>query len=331
MNEGPGLIRLLKAYSEDSARENIFEAYPEFRSSLESSRQWYDQTLHEMMQVLEEELTLLVDKGYADATFKQQLMQNSEYYLYDMHAFVLQYLLWLYLNDAPFTIRNCTRLTRASVYGTLGYRLLDLNMDEQQHSDPSVQLLSRYLIHEYEYLLLDVFGRTDENITALRRIFNAHTDEEFRQLHCRGKQPCYTPGNLRQMADKAIHLFAPFTLALYFFNRAEKEPALWNIFRCTFAPIQLIDDLQDVSSDVHHGHYSIFFTKDDLPAGPVTTDDVVQQYPDRIASLYTEGISLFDEARQICKSEEELIFLLNIEKTRLRFNHTFLNLEKLTS
>lgn len=312
---------VVDAYLSDENMVNqLFHQFPEKKMAFDECLDWYQN----LLQLMESNLDVVLKDVSKQFSITQKLLEGlkhaDEYYLNNMHPFVVQYLVWLYLHDREFVIKYATTLHSAAIYGTLGYRILDLAIDEGKQNTSEMRLMSMYMIQKYEDHLLNCFGHTAKNQHQLSQIKYMLINEELRQLQCKYKANCYQINDLKQMADKAVHLFAPFALGLIRFNKQELYTSYWDIFRCTFAPIQLIDDVQDVEEDVREGHYSVFQSH----KNPFSK---MEEIPvELIHQLYAKGIELFTEARELCKSINDPVFLLNIEKTRLRFNTTFLAL-----
>ncbi len=315
---GHAITDVVKWYMQEKSDYDLNDLFSK-QPSLQKLSDWYNTTLDTMKDQLECNLEQLVSEKLLPQPFLDKLRSDEEYYMYDIHPFVLQYILWLYIHDKEFAINNAEKLYNSAIWGTLGYRLIDLDIDEAKSNTAELKMLSLILIQKYEDQLLSCFGYSEKYCQYLSRIKHEFVKEELRQLSLKYKAPCYQPGNMKQMADKAVHLFGCFALGLVRFNKENMYDIYWNIFRCTFAPIQLIDDIGDMQKDIEGGHYSIFWNEKMI--GEVNQDMISSNL---IESLYKEGIQLFNEARNQCKELKDYVFLLNIEKTRLRFNHRFL-------
>lgn len=315
---GHAIKEVVELYIQEKLGDNLHDLFNK-QPALQSLSDWYNTTLDEMKEQLDNNLDQLVADQLLPQAFLSKLRSDEEYYMYDIHPFVLQYILWLYVHDKEFALKHAVPLYDAAIWGTLGYRLIDLDIDEAKSNTAELKMLSLLLIQKYEDELLDCFGLEEKYYRHLSRIKQEFIKEELRQLSLKFKSPCYQSGNMKQMADKAVHLFGCFALGLVRFGKTDLYDEYWNVFRCTFAPIQLIDDLQDMEKDLASGHYSIFIN--DQPDKITKAEEIGEE---TIANLYHEGIRLFEEARYCCKELNDYIFLLNIEKTRLRFNHHFL-------
>jgi len=315
---GHAIKDLVELYNREELFNNINQVFNQ-QPSLQTLYNWYNATLDVMKLQLDDNLDQLVNDQLLPQAFLDKLRSDEDYYMYDIHPFVLQYILWLYIHDKDFALKNAGKLYDSAIWGTLGYRLIDLDIDEAKSNTAELKMLSLILIQKYEDQLLECFGVEEKYYKYLSRIKHEFIKEELRQLSLKFKAPCYQPGNMKQMADKAVHLFGCFALGLVRFNKEDVYDKYWDIFRCTFAPIQLIDDVDDMEKDIQGGHYSIFINN--KPDKKITVDDIAA---DTIESLYNEGILLFNEARNTSKELKDYVFLLNIEKTRLRFNHRFL-------
>lgn len=322
LNHGSAIQEIITLYHSDQLGENWNEIFNK-QESAKILSDWYNNTIDCMQVELESNMHEMVAEKIMPQVFLDKVSSEGEYYLYDIHPFVLQYILWLYVHDKEFALNNAKKLHHAAIYGTLGYRLVDLDIDEGRANSAELKMMSLLLIQKYEDTLLKCFGVNEKNYHYLSSIKHQFINEEIRQLKCKFKSPCYIQGNMKQMADKAVHLFGSFALGLVRFNKTDQYDAYWNIFRCTFAPIQLLDDISDMKKDLDGGHYSIFWTH--KVEGEVHIEDLPYQ---TMLDLYDEGIQLFNEAREISKNLKDYVFLLNIEKTRLRFNHHFLNVKQ---
>lgn len=316
---GHAIKAVVELYIQEKLGDNLHDLFNK-QPALQSLSDWYNTTLDVMKEQLDNNLDQLVADQLLPQAFLSKLRSDEEYYMYDIHPFVLQYILWLYVHDKEFALKHAVPLYDAAIWGTLGYRLIDLDIDEAKSNTAELKMLSLLLIQKYEDQLLECFGMEEKYYRYLSRIKHEFVKEELRQLSLKFKSPCYQPGNMKQMADKAVHLFGCFALGLVRFGKTDLYDEYWNIFRCTFAPIQLIDDLQDMQKDTEVGHYSIFWKE--KVTGEIHHEMISSE---TIKSLYNEGILLFNEARELCKKLNDFVFLINIEKTRLRFNYRFLS------
>jgi hypothetical protein len=112
------------------------------------------------------------------------------------------------------------------------------------------------LIAEYEQLALQIFGVTPVNLKIMHTMRTLFLRAEIKEKYLRGKASPYRLDQPKDLGAKGANAVGPFMLSLERLGRAALIEDYWEVFLLFGAAIQMIDDWQDLESDLAAGHFS---------------------------------------------------------------------------
>ncbi len=166
-------------------------------------------------------------------------------------AHVALFLSWIWRNRLPLTDFDVSRVVRAMLEGTLGYRLIDLHLDNRGLGAEAI-VLGTYLIRSHEHCLAGVFG--DHSLPVIKRYADLYAAVEYSEKSARWKRCPFSWDDAKRLGWKAAPLFAiPHLLLEKAGKRKSHIEAVIEGFCSLVAAYQLLDDATDACDDLAHG------------------------------------------------------------------------------
>jgi hypothetical protein len=187
-------------------------------------------------------------------------------------------------------------------------------------------LTAQALIAEYETLALSIFGVSENNLRILHQMRRYFLGAEIKEKAARGKSSPYRLDDPKDLGTKGANAVAPFMLSLERLGKAAQIDDYWQVFLLFGAAIQMIDDWEDLESDLAVGHYSYLTL---LPGKLPDLSDarkaarLLRADRERIASTYRTSRQMIAEARAtLTRLEDGFLFRL-VDVTELRLANYF--------
>lgn len=239
-----GLTRsyLAAAPSKDSAKDPAEEMMAEAFGILDSAT---DAILKEFA----------ARQGFDLSTSKNYQRRKDEGYLEVMYPAIVMFVIWLDREGQKKALENLGNVFASIMFGTVGYVILDTNLDEGKEN-PAEILLSLSFIQEGERLLLEALEFEEDEYELLNRLKQMYLTAEIKEKRLRFVGSPYTRDHPEECGYKAVHAYLPFALLLQKSGKEDRIDEYLQFFYEWGAPLQIMDDLQDLEDDLRNGHYS---------------------------------------------------------------------------
>lgn len=250
---------------------------------------------------------------------------NRFQYFKDAYPIFTFVAVWLDEQGLADTLDQFPDVLRSAVYGVAGYGILDANVDSPTPSPVEI-LTSHALIAEYETTILRVFGVTPVNMGILHRMRAMFLQAEIKEKQCRGKTSPYTGDHPEECGTKGAHSVTPFMLSLERLSRAAFIDDYWQVFLKFGAVIQIIDDWQDLTSDLALGHYSyVTLGAEGIHEGlnPQKTAERLRTDPARVRHTYEVSKALIADSYAILRQLDDRFLARLVDVTDLRLDAYF--------
>ena len=250
----------------------------------------------------------------------------KELYLRSFTFWFLFYISWLWIQlGIKLEAQKLESIFRVWVFGTFGYRLLDLFLDESKTGDQEA-IVGLWLIAEHESGLLDFFGHD----VSTARLIHEGKDEwfaaELQEKKCRGKCCPISIEDPLECAYKAAPIFSLFALPLHHYGYASAIKSYKELIYKLIATTQILDDISDLEDDLTHD----FFT---LPASgledvllkktPAEGAELVRSDSVRMKRMCTICCDLASSASHLAAAIEDPVFQVYAEYKLLLIRRIF--------
>jgi len=202
------------------------------------------------------------------------------------------------------------RVLNVWVLGTIGYRLLDLFLDEGKGSQ-SEAIAGLWLIDAHEAELRKLFGDSENTTDCIRESKTEWFAAELREKTQQGSRCPISPDDLTDLATKAAPIFALFRLALSKYS----DPGLATEYKALIykliAVTQILDDLADLEDDLSHGFFTLpcVGLEDDLAnLSAAAGAALIRDDDDRMRWLYGISRNLVVEAADLARNLRDPLF-----------------------
>jgi len=189
--------------------------------------------------------------GFDVTRWKSNRMQ----YFKDAYPVFAFLVVWMDEQGLSDLIVQFGDILEAGVFAVAGYGILDENVDSNQPSPVEI-LFANALIAEYELRVLTIFGISPVNLAILHKMRTLFLNAEIREKFVRGKTSPYLLERPQDLGAKGANAVSPFMLCLERLGRVDQIDDYWQVFLLFGAAIQMIDDWQDLESDLAAGHFS---------------------------------------------------------------------------
>ena len=245
---------------------------------------------------------------------------STYFYEKGIPSYVSICLFWLWENRVAMTDEDLTAIVQAVLEGNIGYRLIDLHLDDQTIGPEGV-VLGNCLVRAHEDRLATVFG--DEIARPiLKKYADMYAEVEFLEKSHRWKACPFSWNNAERLGWKGAPLVAVLHLMMQGAARpARHAEASASAMLRVLAAHQLIDDWHDAFSDLAKGTETLvaagFFNWNEEQ--PVTKSRV-QEFLDqpRMRPYITQVLALLDSAIRDLDAIDEPILALQAERVKNR-------------
>lgn len=237
---------------------------------------------------------------------------------YPVFAFLV---VWMDEEGLDEFIDDFGDILRAGVFAVAGYGILDANVDSDSPSPVEI-LTSQALIAEYETRALRVFGISKVNLEIMQRMRTLFLGAEIREKSMRGKASPYRLDNPKDLGTKGANAVTPFMLSLERLGRASQIEEYWEVFLLFGAAIQMIDDWNDLESDLASGHYSFVtlgFEKLHEFNDPREIAHILRQDKKRVRDTHACSKEMIAQSRSILSrlNDSYLVRLVDVTEARV--------------
>lgn len=286
-----------------------------------SSEDFNNSYLHECEHLIKTELEYYFD----DIKFLLE-QRNIFNYHNSMSFYTLIYLFWIWNNDFKLDRSDLAQFIKAVYLEALGYKMLDEATDKIDGGRELVYL-GLNSISIAEFILSEVFPNSN-----VPEIIKRHTHKlsqfEYSEKKNRWGNCPIKWDEANKLGFKASPLFSVFEIisSNYKFDANKINKLIVGMTKTT-AAMQIMDDFADVEEDLNNGIETLvmsgYYSKygKDTEGMKSNINDFLNQ--DRLMKIYITARDLFNEAREIFKSEEDDILGLFNEIQNYKF-HDFL-------
>ncbi len=248
---------------------------------------------------------------------------------YPVFAFLA---VWMAEEGAGDLVERFGEILRAGVFAVAGYGILDVNVDSNAPSPVEI-LAAQALIAEYETQALRIFGLSPVNLEIMRRMRSLFLEAEIREKSQRGKASPYCLDNPKELGAKGANAVTPYMLTLERLGKAAQIDDYWEVFLLFGAAIQMIDDWEDLESDLAAGHYSyVTLGSERLLAlkDPKQIAQLLRADTQRVRDTYARSQAMIAQARSILARLNETLLGRLVDVTEARVEAFFRKELKLT-
>ena len=225
--------------------------------------------------------------------------RRDEGYFRTFYPVIVTYMIWLDQEGEEKVLENVRDIFCSTIFGVAGYVILDSNLDEGGEN-PTEILLSLSFIQEHERLLLGVFELDAADYGLLNRFKQLYLAAEIKEKHLRFVRSPYTKDHPEDCGYKAVHAYVPFGLLLQKIGKEDQIDDYLQFFYEWGAPLQIMDDLNDLEEDLKTGHYSyptLGFEEELSRQSPSEVSKVIKSDREHIKRLYQVCKGLIESAR----------------------------------
>ena len=254
-----------------------------------------------------------------------QWKSNRSQYLKDAYPVFAFLAVWMDEEGLGELVARFADILQAGVLAVAGYGILDANVDGNA-SAPVEILTAQALISEYETLALSVFGVSEINLRILHQMRTYFLGAEIKEKAARGKSSPYCLEHPQDLGTKGANAVAPFMLSLERLGRAGQIDDYWQVFLLFGAAIQMIDDWEDLESDLAVGHYSyLTLLPGKLPdlREAKKAARLLRADAPRVQETYRVSKAMIAKARAILERLDDHFLYRLVDVTELRLENYF--------
>jgi hypothetical protein len=254
-----------------------------------------------------------------------QWKSNRSQYFKDAYPVFAFLAVWMDEMGLSDLVQAFGRILQAGVFAVAGYGILDENVDGK-HASPVEILTAQALIAEYELRALREFGVTPVNLEILHKMRTLFLEAEIKEKSMRGKASPYSLERPQNLGSKGANAVAPFMLSLERLGKASLIDDYWEVFLLFGAAIQMIDDWQDLESDLAAGHYSyvtLGYEKLLQQKDPKKIASQLRGDKAHVQMTYDCAKGMIERSRQILKELDDPFVVRMVDVTALRLDTYF--------
>ena len=246
---------------------------------------------------------------------------NRPQYFKDAYPVFAFLVVWMDEQGLEEYVNHFGEILKAGVLAVAGYGILDANVDSENPSQVEI-LTAQALIAEYETLALSVFGISKTNLDIMHRMRTLFLEAEIKEKSMRGKASPYQLENPKDLGSKGANAVTPFMLSLERLGKASLIEDYWEVFLLFGAAIQMIDDWNDLETDLVNGHFSYVTLGSDLMQlrnDPPKAALLLRHDRERIRNTNTCSKDMIAKSRVILKklNDPYLVRLVDVTEVRL--------------
>ena len=261
-----------------------------------------------------------------------QWKSNRLQYFKDAYPVFAFLAVWMDEEGLDDFVANFGEILRAGVFAVAGYGILDVNVDSDNPSPVEI-LTSQALIAEYETLALRIFGVTEVNLSIVQRMRNLFLEAEIKEKSMRHKASPYRLENPKDLGAKGANAVTPFMLSLERLGKASQIEDYWEVFLLFGAAIQMIDDWNDLESDLAAGHYSyVTLGYENLLElnDPKRIAQLLREDKKQVRDTYARSKEMIAQSRSILKRLDDSLLVRLVDVTEARLDSFFRKELKMT-
>lgn len=255
-----------------------------------------------------------------------QWKSNRLQYFKDAYPVFAFLAVWMDEEGLSDLVARFGDILEAGVFAVAGYGILDENVDSNQPSPVEI-LFANALIAEYEFRVLTIFGISPVNLAILQKMRSLFLNAEIKEKSMRGKASPYKLDRPQDLGAKGANAVSPFMLCLERLGRVEQIDDYWQVFLLFGAAIQMIDDWQDLESDLAAGHFSyVTLGREkliDLKDGKKTVR-LLKADKQHMRETYEKAQEMIRQSRVILSRLDDRYLTRLVDVTELRLNQFFL-------
>ena len=221
------------------------------------------------------------------------------------------------------------RMFRIWVYGTLGYRLLDLFLDEARGQGREA-IAGLWLIDEHERELREFFGYTTSTCASIHSAKKEWFAAELREKSLQGERCPVSYDSIGDLSTKAAPIFSLFGLALSRHSDSMMIQDYKDLVYRLVAVTQILDDLSDLEEDLAQGFFTLAcvgLEKELSLISPQEGAERVRRDEGRMRRLYDISCDLATQASEIAKRVQDPLFETFAEYRLLLLRRVFFGKE----
>lgn len=250
-----------------------------------------------------------------------QWKSNRLQYFKDAYPVFAFLVVWMYENNLDDLVDQFGEILQAGVLAVAGYGILDANVDSDSPS-PVEMLMAQFLIAEYETKALSIFGISKPNLEIIQRMRSLFLMAEIKEKSMRGVASPYRLDNPKDLGSKGANSVTPFMLCLERLGKALLIDDYWEVFLLFGAAIQMIDDWNDLESDLMNGHYSyVTLGAEKLYQSnePKKIAQLLRKDEKRVCDTYDRSKEMITTSRNILNrlNDPYLVRLVDVTEARL--------------
>jgi len=321
---------ILNAYHRD--KENFWAAImAPFLASDTSLFDWWrqlkvDVNLLSAFKGLDEDAQAILREFSSPLGFDvSQWKSNRKQYFKDAYPVFAFLAVWLDEMGQNELVEKFGEILKACAFAVSGYGILDENVDRDNPAP--VEILTAYaLIAEYEFRILSLFGVSQINLEILNKMRSLFLTAEIKEKSLRGKASPYRIDRPQELGAKGANSVGPFMLSLERLGKASLIDDYWQVFLLFGGAIQMIDDWQDLESDLAVGHFSYITLGYEAlidMKNPTKTAKLFREDKNHVLETYNRSEEMIGQARSILLSLNDPFLMRLVDITELRLNNYF--------
>jgi hypothetical protein len=167
---------------------------------------------------------------------------------------------------------------------------------------------------------------TPVNLEILHKLRGLYLKAEIKEKLVRGKSSPYRLDHPEECGAKGANAVAPFMLCLEQLGKAHLIDEYWQVFLLFGAAIQVIDDWEDLESDLAAGHFSyVTLGAENLDPSldPKMLAKKMRENKPHVKTTYQRSREMIDQSRQILQRLDDQYLVRLVDVTELRLNRFF--------
>ncbi|HEX9262239.1 MAG TPA: hypothetical protein VF893_06890 [Candidatus Bathyarchaeia archaeon] len=226
----------------------------------------------------------------------------DEGYFRVFYPAIVMYVAWLDREGQKNALDNLGRVFSMFMFGVAGYQILDSNLDEAKQNQAEI-LMCLSFIQECDRLLLQSFEFDAADYELLNRFKQLYLKAEIKEKSSRFVKSPYVIEHPEDCGYKAVHGYLPFALLLQKSGKQDQIDAYLRFFYQWGAPLQIMDDINDLEEDLKNGHYSyptLGFEKDLFTKSPSELASTIRSDREHMKRLQQVCTRLIENSKKMC-------------------------------
>jgi hypothetical protein len=264
-------------------------------------------------------------QGFDLAESQNYKRRLEEGYFRVAYPAIVMYMVWLDRAGQEKAINNLGKIFQSTMLGVAGYMILDSNLDEQTQNSAEI-LLAVSFIQEHDKLLLECFESDIADYELLSRFKQLYLRAEIKEKRSRFIKSPYTKDHPEDCGYKAVHAYLPFALLLQKSGKGDQIDDYLQFFYEWGAPLQIMDDIMDLETDIKNGHYSyptLGFEEELSTRSPGEVAALIGSDVAHLKRLQLTCKQLIDSSRNKCRELKADLFGFFVDMLEARLDAFF--------